>query len=150
MVLLAFAEQVQLLPDLTLFLHVGMILLMIWFLNRTFFKPINRILESRERNRGGHKGEAHGILSEVAEKEAEYSAGLLEARNEGYEIIEKERGAAIDHKVSEIASVKKEVADYLNSELGELDRQTEAAEAAIREEAEKMADKISANILRAA
>jgi F-type H+-transporting ATPase subunit b len=149
MVLLAFAEQVQLLPDLTLFIHVGMILVMIWFLNRTFFKPINRILEKRERNRGGHMGEAQEILSEIAEKDAEYSAGLLEARNEGYEFIEKERGAAIDHKVTEVASAKKEVAEFLGAELGELDRQTSEAETAIREEAEKMADKISANVLRA-
>ncbi len=150
MVLLAFAEQVQLLPDLTVFLHVGMILAMIWFLNRTFFKPINRILEARDRNRGGHKGEAQGILSEVAEKDAAYSAGLLDARNEGYELIEKERTAAIDHKAAEVAAVKKEVAEYLENGLGELDRQTSEAEADIREEAEKMADKISANILRAA
>lgn len=131
-------------------LHIGMILVMIWFLNRTFFKPINRILESRERNRGGHSGEAEGILREVAEKESEYYAGLLEARSEGYELIEKERSSAVEKKSLEVSSVKKEVADYLEAELDELRQETERAEAEIREEARKMAEKISSNILKAA
>lgn len=151
MVPLAFAEQtVQLLPDLTLFLHVGMILVMIWFLNRTFFKPINRILESRERNRGSHRGAAEEILEEVSEKNAEYNAAMLEARNEGYELIERERHAALDKKTAKVAKVKEEVADYLSSELSDLEKQTAEAEAAIKDEAERMADKISANVLKAA
>lgn len=150
MVLFAFAETVQLLPDLTMFIHIALILLMIWFLNHTFFKPINRILDARERNKGGRGGEAEDILREVSEKEAEYNAGLLEARNEGYEIIEKERAAAVEKRNSEIAAIKSEVENYLTEELAEIDRQTEEAEKDIKVEAEKMADKISANILRAA
>jgi len=150
MVLLAFAETVQLLPDLTMFIHIALILTMIWLLNRTFFKPINRILESRERNREGGPTEAESILSEVADKDAEYNTALLEARNEGYEFIEKERREAVGEKMSAISSVKKEVSDYLEGELSTLEKQEADAEAEIRVEAEKMADKISANILRAA
>ncbi|QQS39834.1 MAG: ATP synthase F0 subunit B [Acidobacteriota bacterium] len=142
--------EVQLVPDLTMFIHIALILLMIWFLNRTFFKPINRILDARERNKGGRGGEAEGILREVSEKEAEYNAGLLEARNEGYELTEKERVTAVEKKNAEVAAVKTEVAGYLEKELSELDRQTREAEENIRVEAEKMADKISANILKAA
>jgi len=149
MVLLAFAETVQLLPDLTMFIHIALILTMIWLLNRTFFKPINRILEARERNRGGGPTEAERILNEVADKDAEYSSALLDARNEGYEFIEKERREAVGEKASAITSVKQEVAEYLEGELSTLEKQEADAEAEIRVEAEKMADKISANILRA-
>lgn len=141
--------EVQLVPDLSMFIHIVLILLMIWFLNRTFFKPINRILDARERNKGGRGGEAESILREVSEKEAEYNAGLLEARNEGYELIEKERAAAVEKKNAEVAAVKGEVARYLETEMSELERQTQEAENSIRVEAEKMADKISANILKA-
>lgn len=149
MVLLAFAETVQLLPDLTMFIHIALILTMIWLLNRTFFKPINRILEARERNRGGGPTEAERILNEVADKDAEYSSALLDARNEGYEFIERERREAVGEKASAITSVKQEVAEYLEGELSTLEKQEADAEAEIRVEAEKMADKISANILRA-
>lgn len=142
--------EVQLVPDLTMFIHIALILVMIWFLNRTFFKPINRILDARERNKGGRGGEAEDILREVSDKEAEYNAGLLEARNEGYELIEKERASAVEKKNAEVAAVKSEVAGFLDKELSELDRQTREAEENIKVEAEKMADKISANILKAA
>ena len=150
MVLLAFAEVIQLVPDLTMLIHVALILGMIWLLNRTFFKPINRILDARERNKGGRGGEAEKILNEVADKESRYSAGLLEARNEGYDLIEKERVAAVEKKNAEVAAIKKEVADYRDAELAKLEKETARAEAEIKTEAEKMADKISANILRAA
>ena len=59
-VILAF-QSVELVPNGYLFLHIAMILLMIYILNRTFFRPINRILESRERNKGGHSSEADEI-----------------------------------------------------------------------------------------
>jgi F0F1-type ATP synthase membrane subunit b/b' len=88
MVLLAFAESIQLFPDGTLFIHIALILLMIWVLNRTFFRPINRIIEAREKQKGGHGSEADAILSDVGEKQAKYNQGLLAARGEGYELIE--------------------------------------------------------------
>ncbi|REJ75352.1 MAG: hypothetical protein DWQ47_07675 [Acidobacteria bacterium] len=150
MVLLAFAETIQLVPDLTMFIHIALILGMIWLLNRTFFKPINQVLDARERNKGGRGGEAEKILKDVAMKESAYNAALLEARNEGYELIEKERAEAVEKKNSDVAAIKSEVADYLEKEMADLEKQTADAEEEIKVEAEKMADKISANILRAA
>jgi F0F1-type ATP synthase membrane subunit b/b' len=48
MTFVAFAENsIQLVPDGTLFLHIIIILLMVFVLNATLFKPINRILEER-------------------------------------------------------------------------------------------------------
>jgi len=55
--LLAAAEVIQLFPDGTIFIHIAMVLGMIWILNRTFFRPINRVLETREQNKGEHSVE---------------------------------------------------------------------------------------------
>lgn len=150
MVILAFAQEVQLLPDLTLFFHIALILLMIWFLNRTFFGPINRVLETREKNKGGGATEAEEILSRVAEKEAEYNSALLEARNEGYALIEAERKAAVEQRREKISKVRMEVASDLESALKSLDSESSEAEMEIRNEAEKMAEEISSNILKVA
>jgi F-type H+-transporting ATPase subunit b len=141
--------DVQLMPDFSMFIHMAMILAMIWILNRTFFRPINRILDARERNKGGQYSESEGILNEAAEKEERYKNGLLEAREEGYEFIERERSAALELKQNQTAEVKEEVGLMLETELGELERQTQVAKNEIATEAEKMADKISSNILRA-
>lgn len=150
MFLLALAESpVQLVPDGTVIIHVALILLMIFILNRTFFRPINRILEAREKNRGGRFGEAEGILQEVDEKQSKYNQAMLEARSEGYEMIEKERAEAVAEREAVLASVKTETAQKFTAEKTELEQQTAQARAAIAAEAEKMAEKISSNILRA-
>ena len=79
MYLLAFAEgSIQLFPDGTIFVHIAMVLVMIWILNRTFFRPINRVLEAREKMKGGAGGEAESILRDVADKQAKYSQSMLE------------------------------------------------------------------------
>jgi F0F1-type ATP synthase membrane subunit b/b' len=76
------AAAVQLVPDGTVFIHIALILLMIWTLNRTFFRPINRIIDARERNKGGRFGEAESILREVSEKQTKYNQAMTEARRQ--------------------------------------------------------------------
>ena len=61
---LGFAENsIQLVPDGTLILHVIIILVMVWILNKTLYKPINRILEAREKRTRGRMSEAQEILT---------------------------------------------------------------------------------------
>lgn len=151
MVLLAFAEStpVQLVPDGTLFLHIAIILLMIWILNRTFFRPINRIIETREKNKGGRFGESEALLKEVAEKETKYNEALRDARSKGYELVEKERSKAISKRQEKLGTAKEEIQQKLTEETTELEKQTAEARQSIVTEAEKMAEKISSSILRA-
>lgn len=152
MVFLAFAESVpvQLLPDFSMLIIMGMILIMIWILNRTFFRPINRIIDARVKNKGGRYTEAERILQDVSEKRANYKAVLLEARNEGYDLIEKERLAALEAREAELGTVREEVSQKVLSEKSQIAKQTDTARRQIAEQAELMADKITANILNTA
>jgi F0F1-type ATP synthase membrane subunit b/b' len=149
MVLLAFAESIQLFPDGTLFIHIALILIMIWVLNRTFFRPINRIIETREKQKGGYGSEAESILSDVSDKQATYNKGLLAARSEGYELIEEQRAAAISIRQEKIAAAKTETSTLLESEKQLVQNQASEAKAIIAREAEALAEKISSNILKA-
>jgi F-type H+-transporting ATPase subunit b len=149
MLLLAFAESIQLFPDGTLFIHIALILIMIWVLNRTFFRPINRVIESREKHKGGHGSEAEAILSDVSEKQARYNQELLEARSKGYELIEKERSAAVAARQSKVAAAKAETAESLAAGKQEVQQQAADARTIIAKEAEVMAEKITSNILKA-
>jgi len=149
MVLLAFAESIQLFPDGTLFIHIALILIMIWILNRTFFRPINRVIEAREKHKGGHGSEAEAILSDVTERQARYNRELLAARSEGYELIEKERAAAISLRQARIAAAKNETAELLDYEKSQVQNQAAEAKSIIAREADAMAEKISSNILKA-
>jgi F-type H+-transporting ATPase subunit b len=151
MVILAFAEGagIQLVPDGTILIHIALILIMIGVLNRTFFKPINRVLQLRDRNKGGHSAEAQEIFKQVSEKNARYEAALREARTEGYGLIEAERAAALAERQAKVEAVKAETEQTLSSEKDSIQRQTEEARATLAAEAQKMAEKISSNILRA-
>lgn len=146
--LLAFAESIQLFPDGTIFIHIALILLMIWLLNRTFFRPINRVIESREKQKGGRGSEAAEILKEIGEKQAVYDREVLEARSRGYELIEKEHAAAVAAREKQLGNVKTELSEKLSAEKQELQTQAGEARATIEKEAEKLADTISANILK--
>jgi F-type H+-transporting ATPase subunit b len=148
MYFLAFAA-VQLVPDGTIFIHIALILLMIWILNRTFFRPINRIIDARERNKGGRFGEAESVLREVSEKQTKYNQAMLEARAKGYEMIEAERAAAVANREAKIGATKEETDRRLQQEKAQLETQTAEARRHIAAEADRLADKISANILRA-
>src|SRR4029079_4969306 len=93
---LGFAENsIQLVPDGTLILHVIIILVMVYVLNATLYKPINKILESREKRTRGRLSEAQEVLKSVKEKLAEYEGSLRQARSEAYALAESQRGEAM-------------------------------------------------------
>lgn len=146
--LLAFAETIQLFPDGSLFIHIALILLMVWVLNRTLYRPINKVLAARERNKGGHSSEAAEIIAGVEEKEAHYIKEMLSARSKGYALIEKEQKKAVTAREKKLGETKVEVADKLETGKAEINKQSSDAQAALRKDAEKMADSIAAGILK--
>src|SRR5918998_905416 len=106
----AFAENsIQLVPDGTLFLHIALILVMVYVLNVTLFKPINRILEERERRTRGRSGEARDILDRVEEKMANYERTLRGARAEGYRLMERERAEAMQERQTRLGVIRDEL-----------------------------------------
>jgi len=140
--------QIQLFPDATLFIHIALILLMIFILNRTLYRPINRVLEGRVKNKGNYFGEAEELLKKVEEKESRYSKELLDARSAGYELIEKQQKEATAAREKNLAEAKEEVADRLATGRSEIDQQAAAARASIETEADVMADRITSGILK--
>lgn len=148
MFVLAFAESIQLFPDGTLFIHIALILVMIWVLNRTLFRPINQIIDAREKQKGGAGGEAADILKNVLEKEAKYSGEMLDARSQGYALIENEQNEAAAARAQRLGEIKAEVADSLETGRAELAKQTADARASIGADADRMADQIAASILK--
>ena len=147
--LLAFAETIQLFPDGTIFIHIGLILLMIWVLNRTLYKPINRVIAEREKNKGGHSSEADVLASQAAEKEAAYSRELQHARAEGYEIVEGEVRQVTAVREQKLTAVKAETASKVETEKAEIEKQVTAARATVAAEADKLADAIAATVIKA-
>lgn len=119
--MLGFAEgSIQLIPDGTLLFHLAIIIVMVMLLNATLLKPINRILEERERRTKGRLNEAEGTLLTVNEKLSEYERRLREARAEGYALMEQERAVISEERQRKLAQVKSEIAQLLSAEKEKL------------------------------
>jgi F-type H+-transporting ATPase subunit b len=148
MIFLAFAENsIQLVPDGTLFLHIAIILIMVFVLNNTLFKPINRILEERERRTRGRSGEARDILQRVDEATTNYERSLREARAEGYRLMERERAEAMNERQSKLNALREEVTQTVEEEKALIRSQAEAARQTLEADARSIAAEISSQIL---
>ncbi|HEX8197325.1 MAG TPA: ATP synthase F0 subunit B [Pyrinomonadaceae bacterium] len=149
MVFLAFAENsIQLVPDGTIFFHIALILLMIWILNRTLFKPINRILEARERMTGGSFAETTDTLRQADQKLADYETTLREARAAGYSVVENTRRESLAQRQLQIDEVKAETANLIEREKADLNRQVAQVRQNLASDARVLAERITAQVLR--
>lgn len=147
MILLGFAENPILVPDGTIFLHIAIILLMVFVLNATLFKPINRILEERERRTRGRSGEAKGIIKEVEEKLTSYERALRAVRSEGYRLMEQERAEAMRERQMKVDMVREELSRLMEEEKKLISAQAEDARTTLVRDAGAIAADISAHIL---
>lgn len=148
MSLLAFSDSaIQLVPDGTLLFHLALIVVMVALLNVTLLKPINRILEERERRTKGRMGEARKTLARIDEKMLEYQRRLREARGAGYLLLEEERSAASRNREQLVAVVKAEVVRWQEEEKDNLQTAEAAAKAGLIKDAGPRAVEIGSRIL---
>ena len=119
-----FLAQIQLVPDGTLLLHLLMVGVMVFILNRTLLKPINQILAERERQVEGRIKEAETLAAETEEKVRRYNAALRDARTEGYRLLEKERAAAVKEKDEKVRQYREQMSQTVAAQV-ETTRQQE-------------------------
>jgi F-type H+-transporting ATPase subunit b len=145
---LGFAENsIQLVPDGTLILHVIIILVMVWILNKTLYKPINRILEAREKRTRGRMSEAQEILNDVGEKVSNYERQLRQARAEGYALAEQERTAAMQERQGKLNEMRQQLSESLAQEKQTIQTQVEKARVTLDSESRRIAREISERVL---
>ena len=144
---LVLAESIQLVPDGTIFLHIAIIIAMVFVLNRILFKPINKILSDRERLTKGNSTEAQVILRRVEDNLSTYERSLKEARAESYRLLEDERTKAINERQSLMRSVRDEVEQIVDNEEKLIESQAAEARVALEEEARLMAVTIKNQVL---
>lgn len=144
---LSFAESIQLVPDGTLFIHIAIILVMVFILNRTLFKPINSVLEERERRTHGRSDEAKNTIKRVEESLLQYERSLREARVESYQTMERQRAEALNERQHRISLIKEEIGSRVEEEKKAIHLQSEEARATLEHEAQQVAASVSTQIL---
>jgi F-type H+-transporting ATPase subunit b len=145
----ALAENsIQLVPDGTLLFHLVLIVTMVVVLNATLLKPINRILEERDRRTKGRLSEANKTLLRVEEKLRSYELQLREARASGYAAMEQERAQLSKERERRMGEVKAEAANLVAQEKERIKAEAGDVRNSLRVTAQERAREISEQILR--
>lgn len=147
-VFLALAgNAIQLVPDGTIVFHLVLILVMVALLNATLLKPINRILEERDRRTRGRLSEAQETLVRVDEKLRDYERQLREARAKGYALMEQQRTALSTEREQRLSSLRTEIGRELTDQKERLKQQSQQVRTELQSSARKQALEISRQIL---
>lgn len=145
---LGFAENsIQLVPDGTLILHVIIILVMVYVLNATLFKPINQILASREKRTRGRLTEAEEITESVNEKLAHYEKSLRQARAEAYAMSDAQRSEAMKQRQQKLHEMRQQLAESISQEKKTIEQQAAEARATLETESRQIASEIGSRVL---
>jgi len=123
------------------------ILLLIFILNRTLFKPINQVLDERNHLGAGRMAEAKQLLAQYEQRLNGYEQQIQSARAEAYQFMETQRRDAQAARAEMIAQVKSETAAQIAAAREDISKQTVAAKANLEGEARAMAGVISSQIL---
>src|SRR6185436_2599702 len=109
--------SIQLVPDGTLLLHLLMVGVMVFVLNRTLLKPINQILAEREKQIAGSLKEAEALAWETRDKLKKYNDALREARTDGYKLLEKERAQGLKEKEEKLRTYRDELSERVAAQI---------------------------------
>ena len=140
--------QIQLVPDATLLLHLVLVVVMVFVLNRTLLKPINDILSEREKQITGRLKEAEAMAAESQEKLKQYNETLREARTAGYRLLEKERAASLKEKEQQLRQERDELSQKVSSQIDQIRKQEQAVKGELEAQAATIGNLISSQILR--
>jgi F-type H+-transporting ATPase subunit b len=145
---LGFAENsIQLVPDGTLILHVLLILVMVYVLNATLYKPINQILASREKRTRGRMTEAQEILLNVDQQVAAYERSLRQARSEAYARAEAQRAEATKERQLKVSQMRDQLAQTVEAEKQAIQAQATEARTTLEAESHRLAIEIGSRVL---
>jgi len=140
--------SIQLVPDGTLLLHLLMVGIMVFVLNRTLLKPINQILAEREKQIAGRLKEAEALATETQEKLAQYNDALREARTDGYRLLEKERAQAMKEKDEKLRHYREEMSREVATQVEATRKQEQTVKGELDAQAATIGNLISSQILR--
>jgi F-type H+-transporting ATPase subunit b len=147
--ILGFAEDsIQLVPDGTLLLHVFIILLMVYVLNATLYKPINQILASREKRTKGRLTEAQEIMQSVTDKTSDYERSLRQARAEAYAFAEAQRAEALKERQQKLNETRTQLLQSVTTEKETIEQQAAEARASLDVESRRLAVEIGSRVLQ--
>lgn len=140
--------SIQLVPDGTLLVHLLMVVVMVFIVNRTLLRPINKILADREKQIATRLQEAQSLAAETQEKLTKYNDALRAARVDGYKLLEKERAEGLKAKDEKVRVYREQMSKQVAEQREATRRQEESVRKELETQAGVISGLISSQILR--
>ena len=113
-------------------------------------KPLQRILEERRSKTEGAVEKARADIAEAEARTAEYEQRLREARATVFRSQQARRQAAVQARANALAEARKRALERVQAAKNDIERDREAAKAALQAEASALAREIVRRVLQPA
>jgi len=143
---LALQENV-LKPDATVIVVFLTTWMLVWALDRLLFRPVNQILDERERRTRGYRAEAKAMEAESARERARYEELVKRARAEGYQLVEARRREALERRERLLRTVREEARASVERARRELAEQVQETKGYLEQEAGELAREMVRQVL---
>lgn len=139
--------MINLAPDLTVFIQIGLFVSLIFILNILIYKPVLKVLDSRGKKISGLEDDAARLNEEVEKKLAGYRERINAAREEGNakRVILKKEG--LDKEVEILEAVQGEAERTLLDAKDKIAKETVVALQGLREMSREMGKNIAEKAL---
>lgn len=102
---------------------VTVVVLILWkILDVTFFTPLRRVLDERERLTYGRLAEARALLEKIQQEQERYEKAIAEARQEANQLMAEARERADRSRSEMIDRAREEVRTYLEQAKKEIEQ----------------------------
>lgn len=133
--------------DGTLFIQLGLFLVMAFLVTQWLFKPYLRMREERDKGIDGARQEAENMSAEADARLADYESKLAEARSRAYEEQRKLRAEAAGYQAEVTAKARDQAGQALDKSRATMNTQVDAARAELLPQAETLAASIAGKLL---
>jgi F-type H+-transporting ATPase subunit b len=143
----ALAEENILSIDGSFLLIFVSIIVLIFVLNNTLFKPIIKILEERDRLGVGRIKEAKHMIDEYEKRLADYEAQIRAARASAFADLESRRRELMNERTNQLNRVREEIKASVDAAKNEIAVESDKARLNLEGDARSMAVVISSRLL---
>ena len=138
----------EIFPNWTFIPVVTLLLILVFVLNRTFFRPMARILHERHKRIEGAQMEAEQIRAASQGRLEEFDRKMREARRESDEHMARITAEATQERQRIVSGKKSEVEKMLSEARADIQKRTEDARGKLLALRDKFAVLIAARILK--
>ena len=133
--------------DYSIFIQIGLFLLIWFFLARFVFTPFQRLLGEREQRTEGMKAEAETLLEQAEQLRIQYEERITKAKGEGNSIKDGIRQEALLAREELLTKAQEDAARFLQTARQQIQEEMRKGRQLAVQEAEVIAQAMAEKIL---